>query len=233
MPTPTWPSWCFGATDLTAAPTGNSDAMEIGDFVLAMGCPFGLAHSVTFGVISGKGRRNLELGDSGIRFQDFLQTDAAINPGNSGGPLVNLRGEVIGMNTCIASNSGGNEGVAFAIPSNMVMNVARQLVESGRVRRSYIGVTLDDQYGPAVAVELGLPRAVGARVTDITPKSPAAVANIRQGDVILLYNDVAIEDDGHLMNLVSVTPAGKAVPVVVFRDGHAVTVKVTVAERGN
>jgi serine protease Do len=220
------------ATDLSPAVVGNSDKMEIGDFVLALGCPFGLAHSVTFGVISGKGRRNLELGEAGIRLQDFLQTDAAINPGNSGGPLVNLRGEVIGLNTCIASSSGGNEGVAFSIPSNMVMNVARQLVETGRVRRSYMGVTLDSDYGPATATELGLPRAVGALVSQIAEKSPAATAQIRERDVILLYNDVPIEDDGHLMNLVSTTPAGKVVPVVVFRDGQTLTVKVTVVERG-
>jgi serine protease Do len=228
----------LGATDLEAAPMGDSDAMEIGDFGLAMGYPFRLAHSVTFGVISGKGRRNLdlgrnqEMGDAGIRLQDFLQTDAAVNPGNSGGPLVNLRGEVIGLNTCIASNSGGNEGVAFAIPSNMVMNVARQLVETGRVRRSYMGVTLDSEFGPATAAELGLPRVVGALVSQIAEKSPAAAAQLRERDVILLYNDVAIEDDGHLMNLVSVTPAGKAVPVVIFREGQTVTVKVTVVERG-
>ena len=220
------------APDLAPAPVGNSDAMEIGDFVLAMGCPFGLAHSVTFGVISGKGRRNLELGDSGIRLQDFLQTDAAINPGNSGGPLVNLRGEVIGINTCIASSSGGNEGVAFAIPSNMFMHVARQLVEHGRVPRSFMGVTLDRYFGPAMAAEVGLPRAVGARVVQVTEGSPAAAAKIQQGDVILLYNSVPVENDGHLMNMVSVTPAGKTVPVAVFRDRQTLTVQVTVAERG-
>jgi serine protease Do len=218
------------APDLVPAAVGDSDAMEIGDFVLAMGYPLALGHSVSFGVISGKGRRNLELGDSRIRLQDFLQTDAAVNPGNSGGPLVNLHGEVIALNTCIASNSGGNEGVAFSIPSNMFMNAARQLVETGRVRRSFIGVSLDPDYKPAMAVELGLPRAVGSRVSQITPDSPAAAAKIHDGDVILLYNDIAIEDDGHLMNLVSVTPAGKAVPVVVFRDGRAVTVQVTVAD---
>jgi serine protease Do len=219
------------AKDLAAAPLGDSDAMEIGDFVLAMGCPFGLAHSVTFGVVSGKGRRNLDLGDAGVRLQDFLQTDAAINPGNSGGPLVNLRGEVIGLNTCIASNSGGNEGVAFSIPSNMAQNVARQLVDTGHVRRSFIGVTLDDHYGPSMAAELGLPRAVGALVSQVADKSPAAVAQLHQRDVILTYNNVAIEDDGHLMNLVSVTPAGKAIPLVVYRDGQTLTVKVTAAER--
>jgi serine protease Do len=219
------------APELTPAPVGNSDAVEMGDFVLAMGCPFGLAHSVTFGVISGKGRRNLELGDSGIRLQDFLQTDAAINPGNSGGPLVNLRGEVIGINTCIASSSGGNEGVAFAIPSSMFMHVARQLVEHGRVPRSFMGVTLDADFGPGLAAEIGLPRAVGARVVQVAEGSPAAAAKVQEGDVILLYNGVAVENDGHLMNMVSMTPSGRTVPVAVFRDGRTITVQVTVVER--
>ena len=128
-----------------AAPLGNSDALEIGDFVLAVGSPFGLSHSVTYGIISAKGRRDLKLGEQGttILFQDFLQTDAAINPGNSGGPLVNLRGEVIGINTAIASNSGGNEGIGFAIPINMFMVVARQLIEQGVVTRAFMGVNLD------------------------------------------------------------------------------------------
>jgi serine protease Do len=219
------------APDLTPAAVGNSDGMEIGDFVLAVGCPFGLAHSVTFGIVSAKGRRNLELGDSGIRLQDFLQTDAAINPGNSGGPLVNLRGEVIGINTCIASNSGGNEGVAFAIPSNMFMHVARNLIEKGRVPRSFMGVNMDADFGPAMAAELGLPRAIGARIVQVSEGSPAAAAKIQEGDVILLYNNVPVENDGHLMNLVSMTPAGKSVPVVVFRERQSITLQVTVAER--
>jgi serine protease Do len=151
------------APDLVAAALGDSNRMEIGDFVLAVGSPFGLSNSVTFGIISAKGRRDLDLGDSGVRLQDFLQTDAAINPGNSGGPLVNLRGEVIGINTAIASRSGANEGVGFAIPINMFMVVASQLIEHGKVSRAFLGVTLDPAYGPAMAAELGLPRPAGAR----------------------------------------------------------------------
>ena len=228
---PTWPSW--PSTPRTSRPRRWAIATRWRSAISywPMGYPFGLAHSVTFGVISGKGRRNLDLGDAGVRLQDFLQTDAAVNPGNSGGPLVNLRGEVIGMNTCIASNSGGNEGVAFSIPSNMVLNVARQLVETGRVRRSYIGVTLDEHYGPGMAAELGLPRAVGALVSRSPRSRRPRWPQLHERDVILTYNDVAIEDDGHLMNLVSVTPAGKAVPVVIFRSGQTISVKVTVAER--
>ena len=118
---------------LPTARLSPRDGVQIGDMVLAIGSPFGLAHSVTLGIVSAKGRRDLDLGEGGIRFQNFIQTDAAINPGNSGGPLVNLRGEVVGLNTCIASNSGGNEGIGFAIPISMVMFVARQLVEQGAV----------------------------------------------------------------------------------------------------
>ncbi len=151
------------APDLTAAPLGDSDRMEVGDFVLAIGSPFGLRHSVTFGIISAKGRRDLRpLGGATIRFQDFLQTDAAINPGNSGGPLVNLHGEIIGINNSIASDSGRNEGIGFAIPSNMFMNAARQLIQTGKVTRGFLGVNLEAKFGPAMAAELGLPRPLGA-----------------------------------------------------------------------
>ena len=125
------------APQLVAANIGQSDKIEIGDFVVAVGSPFGLSHSVTYGIISAKGRRDLQLGDDGVRFQDFLQTDAAINPGNSGGPLLNLRGEVIGLNTAIASSSGGNEGIGFTIPIDMAMSVAKQLIERGAVVRAF------------------------------------------------------------------------------------------------
>ena len=121
-------------SDLVPARLGNSDKMEIGDYVLAVGSPFGLSHSVTYGILSAKGRSNLELGSKEIQIQDFFQTDAAINPGNSGGPLLNLRGEIIGINTAIASNSGGNEGIGFTIPINMAMLVAKQLVRNGKLR---------------------------------------------------------------------------------------------------
>ncbi len=147
----------INAPSLVVSRLGNSDETEIGDFVLAVGSPFGLSHSVTFGIISAKGRRDLELGDE-VHFQDFMQTDAAINPGNSGGPLLNLRGEVIGMNTAIASSSGGSEGIGFTIPVNMVKVVARQLVERGSVIRAYLGVGLDANFSPAKATSVGLRR---------------------------------------------------------------------------
>jgi serine protease Do len=218
------------AANLVPARLGNSDAVEIGDFVLAVGNPFGLVHSVTFGIVSARGRRNLELGDSGIHLQDFLQTDAAINPGNSGGPLINLRGEVIGINTCIASNSGGNEGIGFAIPINMFMHVARQLVERGKVSRAFLGVTLDRSFGATFATEIGLPRLMGARVTKVHENSPAVAAGVREGDVVLQFDAVSVENDAHLVNLVRLTEPGKDVPLAIFRDRRTITLRAKLAD---
>ncbi len=219
------------APSLTAARLGDSSKLDIGDFVLAVGSPFGLSHSVTFGIISAKGRRDLQLGDDGVRFQDFLQTDAAINPGNSGGPLMNLRGEVVGINTAIASSSGGNEGIGFSIPINLVMLIATQLVERGSVSRAYLGVRLDSKFGLETATRLGLPRLYGASVIGITPKSPAEIADLRAGDVILEFDGARIDDDNHLINRVSLTPVGHEVDVLLFRDGKSVSVKVKVGDR--
>lgn len=221
------------ARNLVAARLGDSDKLEIGDFVLAMGSPFGLSHSVTYGIISAKGRRDLSLGREGLRFQDFIQTDAAINPGNSGGPLMNLRGEVVGINTAIASNSGGSEGIGFTIPVNMARFVARQLVERGRVSRAFFGVHLDSRFSPEAASRLGLPAAYGARVNGITPSSPAESADVKVGDVILQFNGVRIEDDNHLVNVVSLTPIGEDVQVIVFRDGEPKTITAKVGARSD
>ena len=220
------------AENLLPANIGDSDKLEMGDFVLAVGSPFGLSHSVTYGIISAKGRRDLQLGDDSVRFQDFLQTDAAINPGNSGGPLLNLRGEVIGMNTAIASSSGGNEGIGFTIPINMAMSVARQLIERGAVVRAFLGVQLDSKFTGEAAAKLGLPRMEGARVSGVTSGSPAELAQIHVGDVILQFEGQRIEDDGHLVNLVSTTPLEKEVSMTIFREGRSVAVRVKVGDRG-
>jgi serine protease Do len=219
------------AANLVPARIGNSDAVDIGDFVLAVGSPFGLSHSVTFGIISAKGRRDLELGDERIQFQDFLQTDAAINPGNSGGPLLNLRGEVVGMNTAIATSSGGSEGIGFTIPINMAMSIARQLIEKGTVVRAFLGVTLDPSFTEQVAANLGLPQVEGSHVTGITANSPAAAAKLQVDDVILEFNGVPIDNDAHLVDLVSLTEVGKAVPITVFRDRKLVRLTVKVGDR--
>lgn len=219
------------ADNLAAVNQGNSDDVQIGDFVLAVGSPFGLNHSVTYGIISAKGRRNLELGTQGVRYQDFMQTDASINPGNSGGPLLNLRGEIVGINTAIASATGRNEGIGFSIPINMVMNVAEQLVENGVVRRAYLGVHLDATFDAEMASRLGLLRRRGARVTGITPDSPAAFADFRVNDVIVRFHGVPVEDDNHLINIVSTAPVGEVIAVEIIREGELSTMDVRVADR--
>lgn len=208
--------------NLIPARLADSSKVSIGDFVLAVGSPFGLSHSVTYGIISAKGRRDLELGVEGVRYQDFFQTDAAINPGNSGGPLLNLRGKVIGINTAIASSSGGNEGIGFTIPINIAMSVAEQLIDQGSVVRAMLGVSLDSRYDEELAQELGLARCVGARVNRVNPDTAAEDTGIQVGDVILSFDDVRIEDDGHLVNQVKLTPVGKKVSIMVLRDGKPV-----------
>ena len=224
----------ISAPNLVPVSIGDSSRLEIGDFVLAVGSPFGLSHSVTFGIISAKGRRDLHLAEAEnenhVHFQDFLQTDAAINPGNSGGPLVNLRGEIIGINTAIASRSGGNEGVGFSIPINMFMIVGRQLIETGKVTRAFLGVHMNSksEFGPAMATELGLPRPIGAYISGVIPSSPAAAAKLQVGDVILEYNRTPVEDADQLSNLVSLTEPSKSVPLVIFRDRKPINLMIQV-----
>lgn len=223
--------------DLLPARIGNSTEVEIGDFVLAVGSPFGLSHSVSYGIVSAKGRWDLALGQESVRFQDFLQTDAAINPGNSGGPLLNLKGEVIGINTAIASNSGGNEGIGFSIPINFAMNVAKQLIQNGTISTAYLGVRLDDDFAAKVshdvslAKQLGLPRPTGAFVKAVTPGSPAAEARLQPGDVVIKFNGVRVEDDDHLINLVSLTPLNEVVSLSIVRQRRPYLVHVRVGRR--
>jgi len=219
------------ADDLQPARLAEGDTIRIGDTVLAIGSPFGLSHSVTLGIVSAKGRRDLELGEGNVKFQDFIQTDAAINPGNSGGPLVNLRGEVVGLNTCIASNSGGSEGIGFAIPIPMVMFVAHQLIEHGTVPRAYLGVALDKKFDQLEADRLGMVRPVGTRVETITRGAPADVAGIRPDDVILEYEGRPVEDDDHLMSMVGMTPLDSVVELTVFRNRERLPIRMKVASR--
>jgi serine protease Do len=220
------------AHGLAAARLGDSDALEIGDFVLAVGSPFGLSQSVTRGIVSAKGRHNLDLGDDDLKWQNFIQTDAAINPGNSGGPLVNLRGEVVGLNTAIASASGGNEGIGFSIPINIVARMARALVENHQVPRGRLGVRLDINFNQNRAETLGLTRLVGTRISGIEPQSPAEKANLRINDVILEFNGVRIEQDMHLISLVKLTEIGRRVPITILRDGKLLRMEVEIADAG-
>ena len=211
--------------NLPIAKIADSRQIEMGDFVFAVGSPFGLNHSVSYGIVSAKGRRNLELGSKAIVYQDFIQTDAAINPGNSGGPLMNLRGEVIGINTAIASNSGGNEGIGFSIPINLAMTVARQLVENGELQRSYLGVSVERNFN-SESNSPGNARPRGAFVKVIKPNSPAELAGLRYGDVILEFDGLPVENDEHLVQLVGLTAMDKPVEVIFIRDGRKVHIPV-------
>lgn len=217
---------------IPAAEFGDSDNLDIGHFVLALGSPFGLSQSVTLGIISAKGRRSLELpGKRKVINQDFLQTDAAINPGNSGGPLVDMQGRVIGINTAIASQGGGNEGIGFSIPSNLVRFISEQLVEQGRVRRGYLGVVLDEEFDDETARNHSLPRLTGARIITVTEGTPAAKAGLQPDDIVLNFDGVDIEDHFDLINKVSLTPINKSVRLVVLRTGKQVVLQIILTER--
>ncbi len=218
--------------NLQAGRWGNSDQVKIGHMVLAMGSPFGLSQSVTMGIIGAKGRRSLQLGKQGaVLNQDFLQTDAAINPGNSGGPLIDLHGRVIGINTAIASNGGGNDGIAFSIPSNLVKFVMEELIKNGKVKRAYLGVKLNSNFSVRLARKLKLSRNFGAHVTTVYPETPASEARLKVNDVILAFNGIEVEDENHLINLVSLTPIGSTATLTIWRSGEKRNVKVHLADR--
>ena len=214
---------------------GNSDNVSIGNFVLAVGSPFGLSQSVTMGIVSAKGRRDLTLTDDrSVTNQDFIQTDAAINPGNSGGPLIDMQGNVIGINTAIASNSGGNEGIGFSIPCNLAKHVFEQLVQYGRVRRAYLGVELDNNFTSTTARRLGLERATGARVTRVyrnQQPTPASLAGVRMDDIIVSFNGVPVVDENHLINLVSLADIGTPIRIEVYRAGRRQQLSLRLTER--
>ncbi|MEZ5941980.1 MAG: trypsin-like peptidase domain-containing protein [Planctomycetaceae bacterium] len=211
---------------------GDSDNLDIGHFVLAMGSPFGLSQSVTLGIISAKARRSLQLpGNRKVINQDFLQTDAAINPGNSGGPLIDMNGRVVGINTAIASQGGGNEGIGFSIPSNLVRYIAEQLLLDGRVKRGYLGVVLDEEFTIETARELSLARLTGARVIQVYEGTPAAQAGLRPNDVVLNFDGTDVEDETDLINRVSLTPVNKQVRLIILRAGQKLTLQITLSER--
>jgi serine protease Do len=210
---------------------GNSDRLEIGNLVLAVGSPFGLSQSVTMGIVSARGRALHLGGRSDLVNQDFIQTDAAINFGNSGGPLIDVDGRLVGINTAIASNSGGNDGIGFSIPSNLVRRVVNDLLERGQVQRAYLGVMLDPDFTSDKARELKLDRVRGARITQVYPASPAARAGLVTDDVVLSFDGVDVSDENQLINLVSLTPVGRKVALSVYRDGRKMTVEVNLSNR--
>ncbi len=220
----------LGRDDLPAARLGDSDKAPVGSWVLALGSPFGLTHSVSQGIISARNRYEEELEDVGVKNQDFLQTDAAINPGNSGGPLVNMRGEVIGINQSIATNHGGSEGVGFSIPINLAKWVMTELVTNGHVARGGMGVGLGKLHAER-ASELGLNCPRGACVLSVQHPSPAAKAGFQNGDVILRYDGREILDINHLINLVAMTPIGQKVEVHLWRGGELIVTEVAIANR--
>jgi serine protease Do len=213
------------ADDLPTVPLADSDKVEVGDVVLAIGNPFGVGQTVTKGIVSATGRGGMGIED----YEDFIQTDAAINPGNSGGALVDIDGRLIGINTAILSRSGGSQGVGFAIPSDLARTVMQSLIAYGHVTRGYLGVSIQN-VTPALASEFDLKTARGALISDILPDSPAAKAGFKDGDVVLEYNGKKVEDSRRLQLAVAETKPGTTVPVEILRGGDKQTVNVTVKQ---
>jgi serine protease Do len=210
--------------DLPAVTLGDSDRLEVGEWVMAIGNPFGLDHTVTAGIISAKGRH---IGDG--PYEDFIQTDASINPGNSGGPLINLRGEVVGINTAIFSQSGGNIGIGFAIPTNLVKDLLPQLRAKGKVVRGFLGTTIQ-KITPDIAESMGLKQASGALVADVAKDGPAERAGVKTGDVITAFDGKEIRDSADLPLQVARLAPGKRVQIKILRDGKELTLPITIGE---
>ncbi|MEZ5541432.1 MAG: DegQ family serine endoprotease [Pseudomonadota bacterium] len=211
------------AGGVPALKLGDSSRLEVGEWVLAIGNPFGLSNTLTVGVVSATGRTSVGISD----YEDFIQTDAAINPGNSGGPLVNLDGEVVGMNTAIFSRSGGYMGVGFAIPANLAGAIANQLIDTGAVTRGYLGVAIQ-QLTPDLAESFGIAPGKGVLVAEVTADAPAGRAGLRQGDVIVAYNAAPVNDVGSFRNRISLTPPGSRGELTVLRNGRQETLAVTI-----
>ena len=214
------------ANNLTAIPIADSDRAEVGDFVVAIGNPFGLGHTVTSGIVSALGR-------SGINpegYEDFIQTDASINPGNSGGALVNLDGQLVGINSAILSRTGGNIGIGFAIPANMMKTVMAQLVKYGEVKRGVLGVNIQT-LTPDIAQSMELGNVQGALVSQVVEGSAAEKAGIRAGDVVTAVNGKPVKDAAGLRNVIGLLSVGDKVDVALLRDGKPRRVTAMIAER--
>ncbi len=210
---------------LVAAKIGNSDAVQVGDWAIAIGSPFGLEATVTAGIISAK-ERDLPGAE---QFQHFLQTDAAINPGNSGGPLLNINGEVIGINTAIITSSRGYQGLGFALPINMAVKVYNQIIKTGRVTRGSIGIQLQSQVNPELLKAYGADS--GVFVTSVRPGSPGEKAGLKEADIIVSLNGKPVKGNNEFINAIADTPVGSTVTLGILRDGKRMDLKVTVGDR--
>jgi serine protease Do/serine protease DegQ len=214
--------------NLVAMSLGDSAHLEVGDYVVAIGNPFGLQHTVTAGIVSALGRSGINPDPQG--YEDFIQTDASINPGNSGGALVNLRGELVGINAAILSGSGGNIGIGFAIPVNMVKGVMDQLIKFGQVKRGILGVNIYN-VTPEIAKEFGLTESSGALVAGVAPGSSAEHAGVKTGDIITSINGLAMKGAGELRNAIGMLRVGDKVEIGLLRDAKPLKVTALIAER--
>jgi serine protease Do len=214
------------ATDLPVAALGDSHALKVGEWVVAAGNPFGLSDTITAGIVSAKGRANVQIAE----YEDFIQTDAAINPGNSGGPLVNLRGEVVGINTAIASRTGGNNGVGFAIPIDMAKSIMEALISKGHMTRGWLGVAIQP-LTEQMAKSFGYDSTEGALIGDVVKDGPALEAGLKQGDIVTELNGTKIKDVTQFRNLVAGTEPGTKVKIEIFRDGQNKTITVKLTQR--
>ncbi|MBU2645980.1 DegQ family serine endoprotease [bacterium] len=216
----------INAKNLPVLSMGNSDDLKVGEWVLAIGNPFGLSHTVTAGIVSAKGRSSIGIAD----YEDFIQTDAAINPGNSGGPLVNLDGKVVGINTAIFSRSGGYMGIGFTIPINMVKTIRDQLIADGKVTRGYLGVSIQD-ITPELAKSFGLKTHQGIVVADVMKNSPADKSGLKRSDVLLELNGKAIQNVAKFRNQIALFAPGKGIQLTIWRQGKQQTLSVTIEKR--
>jgi len=214
------------AEDLHTIPWADSEKLEVGEFVLAVGTPFGLNQTVTLGIVSAVGRASMGIAE----YEDFIQTDAAINPGNSGGALVNARGELVGINTAIFSQSGGNMGIGFAVPSNMARPILDQLVHGGKVVRGWLGVSIQE-LSADLATQFGVQEPKGVLVSEVLDDSPAKRAGFERGDVIVEFDGKPVENPTQLRNAVAQTPIGRKASVKVVRDKRLRSLEVTIAEQ--
>jgi serine protease Do len=229
------------AKEIQPAILGDSDQVEIGEQVMAVGSPFGFGQTVTSGIISAK--RNLgNTGKIAGDYPDFIQTDAAINPGNSGGPLVSLAGEVIGINSIIITRSGGYQGIGFAIPINRAKYIMQQLIDKGKISRPFVGIktgaidaVLARYYGfdspDQLIKELGMLKSEGVFILEVTPDSPASVAHLREGDVVLEYNDKKVNTPEELHNLINNSKPGDTAALKILHNGKEKQVKISIGER--